>query len=88
MSNNNHKANQNNGNKGTSGNNPAYQKAQDNRGNQLNPNNPNYQGKKITEVHWVRLYSRTFFIQSNFRITGNLVKGGGINTKTIQRPIT
>ncbi|MGB6142363.1 MAG: hypothetical protein WBG55_18745 [Pseudoalteromonas rhizosphaerae] len=46
MSNNNHKANQNNGNKGTSGNNPAYQKAQDNRGNQLHPNNPNYQGKK------------------------------------------
>lgn len=44
--NNNHKANQNNGSKGTSGNNPAYQKAQDNCGNQLNPNNPNYQGKK------------------------------------------
>jgi len=41
-----HKANQANSNKGTSGNNDAYQKAQDNRANQLNPNNLRYQGKK------------------------------------------
>ena len=43
---NNHKANQANHNKGTSGHNPAYQKAQDNRANQLNPNNARFQGKK------------------------------------------
>ncbi len=43
---NNHKANQANSNKGTSGHNTTYQKAQDNRANQLNPNNSRYQGKK------------------------------------------
>ena len=43
---NNHKANQGNGNKGTPGHNTTYQKAQDNRVNQLNPNNSRYQGKK------------------------------------------
>ncbi len=43
---NDHKANQANSNKGTSGHNSAYQKAQDNRANQLNPNNSRYQGKK------------------------------------------
>ncbi|MCE2571818.1 hypothetical protein [Motilimonas eburnea] len=43
---NNHKANQANRNKGTSGHNDAYQKALDNRANQLNPNNPRYNGKK------------------------------------------
>ncbi len=43
---NDHKSNQSNGNKGTSGYNDAYQKALDNRANQLNPNNPRYQGKK------------------------------------------
>lgn len=36
---NNHKANQNNPNKGTSGTNPVYDKVQGNRGKQLNPNN-------------------------------------------------
>lgn len=46
MSNNNHKANQNNPNPNTSGNNDAYQKVLDNRSNQLNPNNPIYKGKK------------------------------------------
>ncbi|GIU30795.1 hypothetical protein TUM4644_30040 [Shewanella colwelliana] len=46
MSNNNHKANQLNDNKGTTGTNPAYQQTQNNRSNQLNPNNPRYQGKK------------------------------------------
>lgn len=35
---NNHKANQSNPNKGTSGSNPAYSKTQGNRGTQLNPN--------------------------------------------------
>ena len=34
----NHKANQSNPNKGTSGSNKAYSKAQGNRGNQMNPN--------------------------------------------------
>ncbi|EIA3186425.1 alpha-amylase [Vibrio parahaemolyticus] len=43
---NDHKANQANSNKGTSGHNTAYQKALDNRANQLNPNNSRYQGKK------------------------------------------
>ncbi|MDH5923101.1 alpha-amylase [Vibrio splendidus] len=43
---NNHKANQGNENKGTSGHNAAYQKAQDNRANQRNPNNVRFQGKK------------------------------------------
>ncbi|KHT60913.1 alpha-amylase [Photobacterium gaetbulicola] len=43
---NNHKANQANSNKGTSGHNTAHQKALDNRANQLNPNNPRYQGKR------------------------------------------
>ncbi len=42
--NSNHKANQANPNKGTSGTNPAYQKSQDNRSNQLNPNNARYNG--------------------------------------------
>ncbi|KFZ36352.1 alpha-amylase [Shewanella mangrovi] len=37
--NNNHKANQGNQNKGTSGTNKEYQKVLDNRSNQLNPNN-------------------------------------------------
>ncbi|MEZ9626937.1 alpha-amylase [Aliivibrio fischeri] len=46
MSNNNHKANQNNSNKGTSGTNHSYQKVVDNRSNQLNPNNSRFQGKK------------------------------------------
>ncbi|WP_305374007.1 alpha-amylase [Photobacterium leiognathi] len=46
MANNNHKANQSNSNKGTSGLNSAYQKALNNRSNQLNPNNPRFQGKK------------------------------------------
>ncbi|MGR6861516.1 alpha-amylase [Aliivibrio salmonicida] len=43
---NNHKANQANGNKGTTGHNVAYQKANDNHANQLNPNNSRYQDKK------------------------------------------
>ena len=34
----NHKANQGNSNKGTSGNTPAYAKVQGNRGKQMNPN--------------------------------------------------
>jgi hypothetical protein len=42
----NHKANQKNPNKDTSGTNPAYQKSLDNRSNQLNPNNPSYNEKK------------------------------------------
>lgn len=46
MSDKNHKSNQSNDNKGTSGNNHAYQKALDNRSNQLNSNNPQYQPKK------------------------------------------
>jgi hypothetical protein len=41
---NDHKSNQVNDNKGTSGHNDAYKQAQDNRSNQLNPNNPIYQG--------------------------------------------
>lgn len=41
--NNNHKANQANFNKGTSGTNIAYDKVQGNKGKQLNPNN---QGSK------------------------------------------
>ncbi len=36
--NNDHKANQNNSNKGTKGTNKAYDKVQGNRGKQLNPN--------------------------------------------------
>ncbi|EIV8674570.1 alpha-amylase [Vibrio parahaemolyticus] len=43
---NNHKADQANSNKGTSGTNTTHQKAVDNRANQLNPNNTRYQGKK------------------------------------------
>ncbi|ADZ91119.1 hypothetical protein [Marinomonas mediterranea] len=43
---NDHKANQANDNKGTSGINDAYQKMLDNRSNQLNPNNSLYKGKK------------------------------------------
>lgn len=43
---NNHKADQSNANKGTSGHNSTYQKAQDNRAKQMNPNNSRYQGKK------------------------------------------
>ncbi|EKO3808753.1 alpha-amylase [Vibrio panuliri] len=43
---NNHKADQSNANKGTSGHNSTYQKAQNNRANQMNPNNSRYQGKK------------------------------------------
>jgi hypothetical protein len=43
---NNHKADQSNENKGTSGTNKSYQKALDNRSQQLNPNNPRHQGKK------------------------------------------
>lgn len=39
MSNNNHKANQANSNKGTSGTNSAYSKVHGNRGAQMNPNN-------------------------------------------------
>ncbi|WP_262891166.1 hypothetical protein [Psychroserpens algicola] len=35
---NNHKSNQSNANKGTSGSNQAYSKTQGNRGAQLNPN--------------------------------------------------
>ncbi|EHA1082301.1 hypothetical protein [Photobacterium leiognathi] len=46
MANNNHKANQSNSNKGTSGTNSSYQKVLDNRSNQLNPNNSRFQGKK------------------------------------------
>jgi len=38
MANNNHKANQNNSNKGTSGTNRANAKVHGNRGAQLNPN--------------------------------------------------
>ena len=37
-SNNDHKANQSNANKGTSGTNKAYDKVQGNRGTQMNPN--------------------------------------------------
>ena len=43
---NDHKTNQVNSNKGTSGHNPSYQKVQDNRANQKNPNNTRYQGEK------------------------------------------
>ena len=43
---NDHKANQANDNKGTSGTNEAYQKMLDNRSKQLNPNNALYKGKK------------------------------------------
>lgn len=46
MSNNNHKSDQSNENRGTSGTNKTFQKVQDNRSQQLNPNNPRYQGKK------------------------------------------
>ncbi|WP_345889195.1 hypothetical protein [Shewanella algae] len=46
MSNNNHKANQSNANKGTSGTNHAHQQMLNNRANQLNPNNSRYQGTK------------------------------------------
>ncbi|MGS0724560.1 hypothetical protein ACVBKF_00105 [Shewanella sp. 0m-11] len=46
MSSNNHKLEQSNANKGTSGTNKAYQKVLDNCSQQLNPNNPRYQGKK------------------------------------------
>lgn len=46
MANNNHKANQGNPNKGTSGTNAAYQKMLDNRSEQLNPKSPKYNGKK------------------------------------------
>lgn len=42
----NHKANQSNSNKGTSGTNYVRQKALDNRSNQLNPNNQRFTGKK------------------------------------------
>jgi len=38
MANNNHKTNQNNSNKGTSGTNKTYSKVHGNRGAQLNPN--------------------------------------------------
>ncbi len=47
MINNNHKADQSNDNKGTSGTNSTHQKILDNRSKQLNPpQNPRYQGKK------------------------------------------
>ncbi|WP_318477769.1 alpha-amylase [Photobacterium leiognathi] len=46
MVNNNHKDNQNNKNKGTSGTNYEYQKVLDNRSEQLNPKSPKYQPKK------------------------------------------
>ncbi|WP_170120267.1 hypothetical protein [[Mycoplasma] phocae] len=39
QNNNNHKSNQSNPNKGTSGQNKAYSNVQGNRGKQLNPNN-------------------------------------------------
>ena len=42
--NNNHKANQTNSNKGTSGTNIAYDKVHGNRGAQLNPNNQGNKG--------------------------------------------
>ena len=43
---NDHKADQANDNKGTSGTNEAYQKMLDYRSKQLNPNNDLYKGKK------------------------------------------
>jgi len=43
---NDHKSDQVNDNKGTSGRNDTYKQAQDNRSNQLNPNNALYQGSK------------------------------------------
>lgn len=46
MSNNNHKSDQGNDNKGTSGTNKTYQKVLDNRSQQLDPKNPRYQKKK------------------------------------------
>ncbi len=46
MSNNNHKANQKNSNKGTPGMNDAYKGVVDNRANQLNPNNVRHQPVK------------------------------------------
>lgn len=42
----NYKANQSNGNKGTTGTNKAYQAMLDNRSQQLNPNNSRYQDSK------------------------------------------
>ncbi|MCE0493126.1 alpha-amylase [Vibrio salinus] len=45
MANNNHKADQSNDNKGTSGTNKTYQKVLDNRSEQLNPKSPKYNGK-------------------------------------------
>lgn len=48
MSNNNHKANQKNGNKGTPGMNDAYKGVVDNHANQLNPNNVRHQPVKKT----------------------------------------
>ena len=43
---NDHKSNQSNDNKGTSGTNKNYQAMLDNRSNQMNPNNSSYQGSK------------------------------------------
>lgn len=43
---NNHKADQKNNNKGTSGTNKTYQSVLDNRSNQLNPNNVRHQPAK------------------------------------------
>ncbi|APW65268.1 alpha-amylase [Poseidonibacter parvus] len=46
MANNNHKNNQKNDNRGTSGTNNEYQKMLDNRSNQMNINHPEYKGAK------------------------------------------
>lgn len=45
MSNNNHKANQGNSNKGTNGVNKIYSQVHGNRGAQLNPNSKGSKGK-------------------------------------------
>ncbi|NDW15453.1 alpha-amylase [Alteromonas genovensis] len=42
----NHKSNQANANKGSSGTSNEYQKTQDNRSKQLNPNNQRFKSKK------------------------------------------
>lgn len=46
MTNNNHKSDQSNANKGTSGTNKTYQKVLDNRSEQLNPQSHKYNGMK------------------------------------------
>ncbi|MCC4796720.1 alpha-amylase [Enterovibrio norvegicus] len=46
MTNNNHKADQANRNKGTNGTNKTYQKVLDNRSGQLDPKNPKHNRKK------------------------------------------